>query len=197
MGVVAKGDPFLITTLQRVPKGTNGAVSISGLIASFLGGLVIGVAYYVGIFFAATSSDLAVAPNQLVVILVGAIGGLLGSLLDSLIGATLQFSGQDPKTGKKVKVEEVEAEGEKKKKKKKDKVKEEEAPAEEAAIETSSKKKKKKDKEGGVDTTADSSMDTSVLDTSVGEGGEKKKKKKKKKEADAEYNQSLMMHFNL
>merc|ERR1712127_428819 len=69
---------------------------------------------------------------------------------------------EQPKA-KKVKVEEVEAEGEKKKKKKKDKVKEEEAPAEEAAIETSSKKKKKKDKEGGADTTADSSMDTSVM----------------------------------
>jgi len=102
--VVAKGDPFLITTLQRVPKGTHGAVSIAGLVASFLGGLVIGVAYYVGIFFSATSADLAVAPNQLVVILVGAVGGLLGSLLDSLIGATLQFSGQDLKTGRIVEV---------------------------------------------------------------------------------------------
>ena len=51
-------------------------------------------------------------------------------------------------------------------------MKEEEAPEEEVAVETSTKKKKKKDKELSVDTTADSTMDTIAMDTSVGEGGE-------------------------
>ena len=45
-------------------------------------------------------------------------------------------------------------------------------------METSTKKKKKKDKELFADTTADSTMDTSVMDTSVGRWwGEEKEEK--------------------
>merc|ERR1711879_1081010 len=86
---------------------------------------------------------------------------------------------------KRIKVDDVEAEGSKKKKKKKDKQKEEEAeaPAEEVAeVASPEKKKKKKDKESGDGDAADSTMDTSAVDTNVAESGEKKKKKKKKKD---------------
>merc|ERR1719268_426256 len=74
---------------------------------------------------------------------------------------------------KKIKVEDVEEAGEKKKKKKKDK-KEEEVEPEPVLEVKSEKKKKKKDKEAteDADTTADSTMDTSVVE----ESGEKKKK---------------------
>jgi len=89
---------------------------------------------------------------------------------------------------KRIKVDDVEVEGSKKKKKKKDKQKEEEAEAPtEAVAEVASpekKKKKKKDKETAE--TADSTLDTSAMDTSVAESGEKKKKKKKKKDGEGE-----------
>merc|ERR1712096_98992 len=45
-----------------------------------------------------------ITTNQMLIILVGGLGGLLGSVLDSLIGASLQFSGKDEKTGKIVEV---------------------------------------------------------------------------------------------
>merc|ERR1712029_416891 len=66
---------------------------------------------------------------------------------------------------KKIKVEDVEAKGSKKKKKKKDKQKEEEAEAEVAAVASPEKKKKKKNKEAGE--AADSTLDTSAMDTSL------------------------------
>eukprot|EP00092_Neocalanus_flemingeri_P094984 GFUD01120822.1.p1 GENE.GFUD01120822.1~~GFUD01120822.1.p1 ORF type:complete len:333 (-),score=74.41 GFUD01120822.1:67-1065(-) len=102
--VLARGDPFLITTFQKVPRGTNGGVTPVGLLSSFVGGLVIGVAYFVGVLMSAASMDMEVAPNQILVILVGGLGGFGGSLLDSLLGASLQFSGKDAKTGKIVEV---------------------------------------------------------------------------------------------
>merc|ERR1711999_2690 len=77
---------------------------------------------------------------------------------------------------KRIKVDDVEAEGSKKKKKKK----EAEAPAEEAAEVASPEKKKKKKKDKETAEVADSTLDTSAMDTSVVESGEKKKKKKKK-----------------
>jgi len=102
--VLSARDPFLITTFQKVPKGTNGGVTVAGLISSLVGGLVIGLAYYIGVLIAASNADIAIAPNQLLVILVGGLGGLLGSVLDSILGASLQFSGKDVKTGKIVEV---------------------------------------------------------------------------------------------
>merc|ERR1711910_35087 len=91
---------------------------------------------------------------------------------------SIDESDEDEKPAtKKIKVEE-EVEGEKKKKK--NKKKEEEAEPEPVVEVKSEKKKKKKDKEAteDADTTADSTMDTSVVE----ESGEKKKKKKKKKD---------------
>ena len=58
-----------------------------GLLSSFVGGLVIGVAYYCGVIVASSSADLSLAPNQALVILVAGMGGLLGSVLDSILGA--------------------------------------------------------------------------------------------------------------
>jgi len=102
--VLARGDPFLITTFQRVPKGTNGGVTLIGLLSSIVGGIVIGFAYYLGVMMSATSVDMELAPNQLLIIVAGGLGGLLGSVLDSLLGASLQFSGKDVKSGKIVEV---------------------------------------------------------------------------------------------
>jgi len=105
----------------------------------------------------------------------------------------VEAEGSKKKKKKKDKQKEDEVEAEvavaaspsKKKKKKKDKQKEEEVEAEVAVAASPEKKKKKKDKDAGA-AEADSTLDTSAMDTSVAENGEKKKKKKKKKDGDGE-----------
>ncbi|XP_055693631.1 transmembrane protein 19 [Lutzomyia longipalpis] len=95
--VLNKADPFLITTRKRVPRGTNGGVTPIGLLVSFLGGLAIGIGYYLTIIYSVDRAILLRSPPQWPLIIFGGIAGLFGSVIDSLIGATLQFSGQDEK----------------------------------------------------------------------------------------------------
>ena len=46
---MSKSNPILITDGRRVPRGTNGGISLVGLAASVIGGLIVGVAYWLGI----------------------------------------------------------------------------------------------------------------------------------------------------
>ncbi|KAL7631935.1 UNVERIFIED_CONTAM: hypothetical protein RMT77_017744 [Armadillidium vulgare] len=88
-------NPFLITTFKRVPKGTNGGVSIAGLLASFMGGATVGLSYFVTLLLTVSSNEMRNAPPQWPVILFGGLAGFLGSLIDSFMGATIQYSGRN------------------------------------------------------------------------------------------------------
>lgn len=77
IGSLAKGNPRLITTFRPAPTGSSGAISLPGTLAALAGAALIG----------------GLAPfwnlglRGLVAV---AVGGLLGSLFDSLLGATVQ-----------------------------------------------------------------------------------------------------------
>lgn len=64
-----------------------------GLLCSFLGGLTIGLFYYIVILNTVDTAVLQLAAPQWPIIVVGGFGGLFGSILDSVLGATLQYSG--------------------------------------------------------------------------------------------------------
>jgi len=68
---------------------------VVGTLASAVGGSIIGLAYYVVVLVCGREASLGVStPAQWPLILVTTLTGLLGSVIDSFLGATLQYSGQ-------------------------------------------------------------------------------------------------------
>ncbi|NXK53810.1 TMM19 protein, partial [Chauna torquata] len=95
--VMSKSKPRLITTWEKVPVGTNGGITLVGLLSSLLGGMTVGIAYFITqLIFV---SDLDVSAPQWPIIVFGAAAGLLGSIVDSYLGATMQYSGFDKTIG--------------------------------------------------------------------------------------------------
>ncbi|GAB1295572.1 Transmembrane protein 19 [Apodemus speciosus] len=95
--VLSKSSPRLITTWEKVPVGTNGGVTAVGLASSLLGGAFVGLAYFLTqLVFV---NDLDISAPQWPIIAFGGLAGLFGSMVDSLLGATMQFSGLDESTG--------------------------------------------------------------------------------------------------
>lgn len=80
IGIMSTTQPVMITTLQPVPPGLSGGVTVTGTVASLVGSIVIGLTWYVGFYG-------IIGLNDSIVV---AISGFVGGLMDSLLGATLQ-----------------------------------------------------------------------------------------------------------
>jgi uncharacterized protein (TIGR00297 family) len=78
---VTGGIPRLITTLKRVPIGTNGGITITGETVALLGGFAVSV----------VAMLLHVITPQMMVICT--LAGFVGTNIDSVIGATLENKG--------------------------------------------------------------------------------------------------------
>ncbi|WP_407423622.1 TIGR00297 family protein [Methanobrevibacter sp.] len=76
-------NPRLITTLQKVDPGTNGAVSVLGTVVGMAGAAIIGIAAYL----------LGILANPLSAILVSIISGTVGCFMDSILGALFENQG--------------------------------------------------------------------------------------------------------
>ena len=79
LGTLSRTQPRLITTGKPVEIGTSGGITLYGLLVSLLGGLLIGAVAAVWL-----------RESIVLLLLMGGIGGLVGSLCDSLLGATVQ-----------------------------------------------------------------------------------------------------------
>ncbi|KAK5210769.1 hypothetical protein LTR47_001489 [Exophiala xenobiotica] len=96
LGILSKSKPVLITTLRTVPPGSNGGVTLAGLLAGVGGGAAIALTSLFILPFCAEHGS--VTRLQTFVLLT--VLGTAGTLLDSLLGAVLQASVIDRRTGK-------------------------------------------------------------------------------------------------
>mmetsp|Transcript_17346 Transcript_17346/g.20021 ORF Transcript_17346/g.20021 Transcript_17346/m.20021 type:complete len:337 (+) Transcript_17346:167-1177(+) len=71
---------FLITTFQRVPAGTEGAVSLEGTLASVVGGFLLSLYGYYGVGILTSWTAVAVST----------VSAFLATVVESYIGATIQ-----------------------------------------------------------------------------------------------------------
>jgi uncharacterized membrane protein len=95
--VLAKNNPRLLTNpFRTVPVGTNGGISLAGCLFSLVGGFIVGLSYIVGnTIFCRSEHLINTSMMNIQLLLYCTLFGLLGSLIDSILGATLQFSGYD------------------------------------------------------------------------------------------------------
>jgi uncharacterized membrane protein len=110
LGILSKSQPRLITspTLRRVPRGTNGGVTLLGLGAGFLGSMVIVTAsmLFLPLCGPSTAGQLGGGSNAWSTANRGVfmwgltIWGALGSVLDSLLGGLFQRTVRDVRSGK-------------------------------------------------------------------------------------------------
>lgn len=107
LGILSRTEPRLITslTLRKVPRGTNGGVTLWGLVAGFLGSMIVVTASF---FFLPLCNEQngggdgrPWTVSQKAQLAWGlTIWGTLGSLLDSFLGGWLQRSVTDVRSGK-------------------------------------------------------------------------------------------------
>lgn len=87
LGILSKTSPFLITTFQKVPPGTNGGITTIGLLAGAAGSSLIS-------FVACWTYE-----QKIKHFLFFTLIGVIGTLIDSVLGAIFQRSIVDKEDG--------------------------------------------------------------------------------------------------
>jgi uncharacterized membrane protein len=96
LGILAKTSPFLITApWKRVPRGTNGGVTVDGLVYGALGSMLLTLVAIAALYFALPQLLMDFSTAGMITGM-----GLLGSVIDSILGALVQATVMDKGTGK-------------------------------------------------------------------------------------------------
>ena len=87
LGILNKKDPISLRTFKRVAKGTSGAISLFGTFSALVGSTLIAIFATLGFSFL-NIGELGFEYIQAFQMV--ALGGFIGSIIDSILGATVQ-----------------------------------------------------------------------------------------------------------
>ena len=76
--------PYLSSLAASKKRGGNGGVTITGTVGSILGGTVIAIAYYITLLMLLTICRIIAVLPQWLIILIGCLGGFLGTAFEQL-----------------------------------------------------------------------------------------------------------------
>lgn len=105
LGILSRSQPRLITSwsLRKVPRGTNGGVTVWGLAAGLMGSVIVVTAsmLFLPICSTTNTNSTSSSVGDKIALFGGlAVWGALGSVLDSFLGGWFQRSVRDARTGK-------------------------------------------------------------------------------------------------
>jgi len=96
LGILSQTQPFLITApWKQVPKGTNGGVTIDGLMYGALGSFLLTLTAILALYVLPPGIAMDERTAALITLM-----GLVGSVIDSVLGAVVQATVTDSGTGK-------------------------------------------------------------------------------------------------
>ncbi|KAE8246286.1 hypothetical protein A4X03_0g7284, partial [Tilletia caries] len=108
LGILSRSKPVLVLNpFRQVPPGTNGGISLFGTLMSLIGGLFMGATAALTTYLSNPACSVSAKSASwltlwsagvhgadrmlwLNIIFLGGLGGLLGSMIDSVLGATFQ-----------------------------------------------------------------------------------------------------------
>lgn len=96
LGILSKSTPFLITApWKQVPRGTNGGVTVGGLAYGYLGSAMLTFVAVLALYLAPPRMLVDTTTAVLITTM-----GLMGSIIDSILGAVVQVTVTDKGSGK-------------------------------------------------------------------------------------------------
>ena len=96
LGILSRTTPFLITApWKSVPKGTNGGVTIDGLMYGALGSFLLTLTAILALYLAPPGMTVTATAAALLTAM-----GLMGSVIDSVLGAVAQATVTDKASGR-------------------------------------------------------------------------------------------------
>ncbi|MHA2273238.1 MAG: DUF92 domain-containing protein [Candidatus Hodarchaeales archaeon] len=92
IGTMASSARWVLNPRRTVPVGTSGGISSLGTLAAFLGSVILTLTFFscLIIQIELTGSTAPSMEKSTIILLIGSAAGLIGSFVDSFLGATVQ-----------------------------------------------------------------------------------------------------------